>query len=411
MGTFTRQKGKLLMIALTMALGVSLATAMLNVMMDVGDKVNQELKAYGANITIMPRNASIAAELYGSTEQNDYIPEEDLLKIKMIFWAHNIVDFAPILTAETNLGTDKVTLVGTWFDKHLELPTGESVDTGIINLRSWWEVNGDWLNDNELTSVMVGEALAKRHNIKVGDTVFLAARDFQVKSIIDGGGVDDERIFMPLKTVQEISGIYDKVEYVDVSALTTPENELARRAAQDPRSLSQSEWDTWYCTAYISSITYQLEEALPNVRAKTVLRVAESEGAILQKIQLLMLLLTILSLICSSLGISNLVTAGVMERSQELGLLKAVGAEDYEIALLVLSEIAITALIGGIAGYFAGLGFAQVIGYTVFDAQVSPKMVVVPIISLLTLAVALAGSLPALKMLMRLRPTEVLHGR
>ena len=45
-GAFTRQWKKMLMIALTVALGASLATAMLGVMMDVGDKVNQELKTY-----------------------------------------------------------------------------------------------------------------------------------------------------------------------------------------------------------------------------------------------------------------------------------------------------------------------------------------------------------------------------
>ena len=54
-GALIRQKGRFLLIALTVALGVSLATAMLDVAFDVGSKVNQELKAYGANITVTPR--------------------------------------------------------------------------------------------------------------------------------------------------------------------------------------------------------------------------------------------------------------------------------------------------------------------------------------------------------------------
>ena len=64
-GAFARQKMKMLMIALTIALGASLATAMLNVMMDVGDKVNQELKAYGANITVVPKSRSVLDDVYG----------------------------------------------------------------------------------------------------------------------------------------------------------------------------------------------------------------------------------------------------------------------------------------------------------------------------------------------------------
>jgi putative ABC transport system permease protein len=140
-----------------------------------------------------------------------------------------------------------------------------------------------------------------------------------------------------------------------------------------------------------------------------VLQVAESEGAVLQKIQLLMLLLTILSLACSALAISNLVTANIMERSTELGLLKALGATDAQISLAVLAEMLIATGIGGIIGYFAGLGLAQVVGRSVFEAAVTAKPLVIPIITLLTLLVTLGGSLPAIRMLMGLKPAEVLH--
>lgn len=64
-GTLFRQRNKMLMIAFTVALGVSLATAMMNVMLGVGDKVNKELKTYGANITVMHKDASILDDLYG----------------------------------------------------------------------------------------------------------------------------------------------------------------------------------------------------------------------------------------------------------------------------------------------------------------------------------------------------------
>ena len=55
-GALIRQKNRCALIALTVALGVSLAAAMFNVMFDVGDRVNQELKAYGANLLIIPAN-------------------------------------------------------------------------------------------------------------------------------------------------------------------------------------------------------------------------------------------------------------------------------------------------------------------------------------------------------------------
>ena len=138
---------------------------------------------------------------------------------------------------------------------------------------------------------------------------------------------------------------------------------------------------------------------------------ADSEGAILDKTKLLMLLITVMSLIGSALGISNLVTASVMERSNEIGLMKAVGAQNASVTGLVLTEILVTALLGGTVGFFMGIGFAQIIGRTVFGAAVTIRAMIIPIVAVLVALVTLAGSLPAIRMLLKLEPAEVLHGR
>jgi putative ABC transport system permease protein len=423
-GALIRQKTRSMLIAFTVALGVSLATAMLNVMFDVGDKVNQELKTYGANLNVVPKGVSILGEMYDLDPAEETVKrpehslrEDDLGKIKMIFWANNIVDFTPYLETKIVVGGLAVTLTGVWFDQHLSLPTGDQVNTGMARMKSWWDVTGSFGRDDEPRAVMVGKTLATRLGLGLGDTFAIAGPDGKawgdlvVRGIFHGGGDEDDRIFAPLRLAQEIAGQPGRVQRVEVSALTTPENDLARRAARDPKSLSRTEWDTWYCTAYISSIAYQIEETLPEARVKAVLQVAESEGAILQKTQLLMLLLTILSLVCSALAISNLVTANVMERSAEIGLLKALGADTVSVVSLIMTEIALTAFGGGVLGYFAGLGFAQIIGYTVFGSAVAVKTLVIPLMAVLVALVTLLGSLPAMRMLLLLRPVEVLHGK
>lgn len=421
-GVITRQKKKLMLIALTVALGVSLATAMLNVMFDVGDKVNQELKAYGANLNIVPKGAAFINDMYQLDEDNQseasqFINEDQLVKIKMIFWAYNIVDFAPYLSVAAEVDHHPVKVVGTWFDKHLQIPTGDEVNTGMLAMKSWWQIEGNPMADDNLQSAMIGESLAKRLNLKIGDKITIDSPKshnsmaLTIHNIFHSGGIEDNEIYVTLSTAQELANKKGLVERVEVSALTTPENELARRAAQDPNSLSRNEWDIWYCTAYISSIAYQLEEVMPDVRVKAIMQVAESEGAILQKTQLLMILLTVLSLICSALAISNLVTANVIERSTEIGLLKALGASNSAVALLIIIEMLIIGLIGGVIGYFMGLGFAQIIGHTVFGSSVEIKMLIIPLVGLMVLFITLIGSLPALKMMMFLRPIDVLHGR
>ena len=422
LSVLVRQKKKLFLIALTVALGVSLATAMLNVMFDVGDKVNQELKAYGANLNIVPKGAALVNELYQLDNADtraaiQYIKQDDLVKIKMIFWAYNIVDFAPYLTTQVTVNDKPVSLVGTWFNKHLTIPTGDEVDTGMLAMKSWWSIEGNTMKDDNLQGVMVGESLATQLNLKLGDSLELISPltnkkvTLTVNNIFHSGGIEDSQLYVSLPVAQNLANKDGLVERVEVSALTTPENDLARKAAQDPNSLSRTEWDTWYCTAYISSIAYQLEELMPDVRVKAIMQVAESEGSILQKTQLLMLLLTVLSLICSALAISNLVTANVIERSTEIGLLKALGATNISVAMLILTEILIIALLGGMVGYFVGLGFAQIIGQTVFGSFVEPKMIIIPLVLIMVSMITLLGSLPALRIMMFLRPTDVLHGR
>lgn len=421
-GTLLRQWKKMLMIAFTIALGASLAAAMLSVMLDVGDKVNQELKTYGANITVVPKENSVLNDLYSvedGSSSGAYLREDELGKIKTIFWAFNIVDYAPFISANANLddGTE-VKVTGSWFNHHMELPTGETLDAGIASMRSWWEItDGAWLDEqtgNDENTAMIGTELAEKAGVRAGDTLHLTgtASDVTVKiiGVYDAGGDEDQQLFVPLNTAQKLGDLDGKIDSIEVSALTTPDNELAERAAKDPSSLTVAQYEIWYCTAYASSICYQIQEVITDSVASPVRQVADSEGAILEKTQLLMVLITILSLIGAALGICNLVTASVMERSSEIGLMKAIGAQNGAISGLVLTEIFITAIFGGVIGFFAGFGFAQIIGHTVFGSAITMKPMVIPIVAVLVVLVTLAGSIPAIRMLLRLRPAEVLHG-
>lgn len=417
-GALIRQRGRFFLIALTVALGVSLAAAMLNVMFDVGDKVNQELKAFGANITVAPKNASLLNDVYGvgsDSGHKEYLNEEDLGKIKTIFWTNNIVAFTPMLNGTVSVNGQNVNLTGTWFNYHMTLPTGDAFDTGVEEMKSWWQIDGDWPKDNT-DQVLIGQKLAESLKVKTGDTLSYRRADgtqgqFVIAGIVSGGGNEDNAILASLPIVQQALNLKGKVSEIEVSAITTPENDLARKAAANPERLSQAEREIWYCTAYVSSIAFQIEEVVNNSSARPVRQIAESEGKILDKTQLLMLLITVLSLISAALGVSNLVSANVMERSREIGLMKALGAKNYEVILMILTETLIAGILGGIVGYFIGMGFAQVIGYTVFGSAIANNIIVVPIVGALMVAVILLGSVPAIRTLLSLQPASVLHGR
>ncbi|MBM7624735.1 ABC transporter permease [Sporohalobacter salinus] len=416
-------KSKLLAI-IAITFGASLATAMLSVSLDIGDKMNQELKSYGSNIIVKPESENLPVEIDGIsfnslTKGKKYIAEDSVAKIKTIFWRHNIVNLAPYLKVNGKIEKRQVPVVGTWFNDQIRIPTGEKFNFGIKNLKSWWDIDGEWIeNGKNKNLAMIGEEVAENLDLAPGDRLEvkfnldkqLVSKKIKIAGIIDSGGAAEGKVYLPLDFLQQTVNLKDKVDRVEVSALTTPVNDLARKAKADPDSLSNKEFETWYCTAYVSSIAYQIEESIPGVVAEEVRQISKSEGIILSKIQLLMLLVTVAALISSALGISSIMTTKVLERKKEIGLLKAIGASDLSVIALFVIEIALVGLLGGGLGYSLGIGFANLIGQQVFGTAIAINLFVLPIILALSIIIALLGSVSPLRIALKLEPAEVLHG-
>lgn len=414
-----QQLGTRVMIAVTICLGAALTTSMMAVMLDIGDKVKQELSSYGANIEVTPKGASVVSELYGTDDEpTGALVENELPRLKSIFWAYNLEDFAPYLTTTVRVGTAEATeiaLSGTWFDNAMPLDIGEPVQTGLLRLRDWWDVEGQWADDTDPQQAMIGANVADRHGWAIGDEIPVTGAagnaTLRVAGIFHAGDDEDNTIYTPLAMAQQLTGRPGEVDRIEVRAITTPENELSQRAERDPSSLSVADWEVWYCTAYVSSISYQIEEALTDAVAKPVRQIADSEGVILEKTQLIMGLIAVLAMVGSALGIANLVTASVMERAPEIGLLKAIGARNASVVLLILAETMVVGLVGGVVGFGLGVGLAQVIGQMVFSSWITLRPLVLPVMAVLVISMILAGCLPSLRALMKLKPSDVLHGK
>src|SRR5206468_7801714 len=136
--SFLRQRRRKFLAGVAIMLGIAVATAMLAVGTDIGDKVSRELRAYGANIVVYPAAATLDTEIGGvqvkAPSDADYLKEDDLPKIKGIFWRHNVTAFSPELPVKGNLAangkTDSATLLGTWFARKIEFGD-DNVVTGV----------------------------------------------------------------------------------------------------------------------------------------------------------------------------------------------------------------------------------------------------------------------------------------
>ncbi len=403
--SISKRKGKIAIAVVAVMMGASVTTALLTVSLDINEKMNYEFRKFGANLLVLPRSDTISVGIgqfgFGAVTEQKYINESDLYKIKTIYWAKNVLGYAPFLYQAVTLENGNVTtiaiLTGTWFEKDTILEDGTVFKTGAKKINSWWEVEGEWVADgNNSHDAMIGANVAERLGLQLGEVVKAGYNerpedvgnatsiDLKVVGIVSAGGSEDDQVFVGLDVAQNLTGKAGKVHTVQVSALCTkcPVDEFAA----------------------------EIEEKIPYVDAKTVKQLANAEMSLLSKVENMMLLVSSVALSASALGVATTMTASVVERRKEIGLMKGMGAENGRIASLFLAEAGIMGIIGGILGYTVGLILAYFIGLSVFDSQVMPSLLVFPIALGIGVGVALLASLLPVRRATKVEPAVVLRG-
>ena len=407
--SFRRQKRRKLLAGVAIMLGVGVATAMIAVATDIGDKISRELRTYGANLIVTPQEDTLDVVIAGVNlkppSDGSYLNEADLPKIKGMFWRNNIVGFAPMLPVNVTVVGQDVTLLGTYFSRQLAFGKQEFI-TGIRTTHPWWRVRGSWPEDNS-TDVLVGEHLSSRLKLQAGQRIKVAGQPHRISGILSAGGAEDDQVVAPLPVAQQILGKPGAVRRVYVSAVTKPEDDFARR---DPKSLSPAMYDRWYCSPYAQSIAFQLQEAIPHSHAEQIRQVAQNEGAVLTRIQGLMLLITVAALLASALAVSASMATAVFERRGEVGLMKALGAGNLAVAVLFFSEAALLALVAGTVGFAGGALLAHGIGRSIFDSQITIQPVLLPVILVIAVIVTFGGSAVAIRRAVKYDPVYALRG-
>ena len=408
--SFRRQKRRKLLAGVAIMLGVGVATAMIAVATDIGDKISRELRTYGANLIVTPQEDTLDVEIGGVNlkppSDGAYLNESDLPKIKGMFWANNIVGFAPMLPVGVSLGDERnVTLLGTYFARHVVFGKQDFV-TGVRTTHPWWKVQGAWPDDTS-GDVLIGDQLAAKLNRAAGQEIEIAGRPHHIAGVLSTGGPEDNQIVAPLPLAQEIVGKPGAVRRIYVSALTKPEDAFALR---DPKSMSPEMYDRWYCSPYAQSIAFQLQEAIPHSHSEQIRQVAQNEGTVLSRIQGLMVLITLAALLASALAVSASMATAVVERRAEVGLMKALGAGNLTVAILFFSEATLLALLAGAAGFAGGALLARQIGHSIFASQITIQPVLLPVILAIAVLVTFAGSAAAVRRAVTFDPVYALRG-
>jgi putative ABC transport system permease protein len=428
--SFGRRPRRKLLTGAALALGMAVVTAAFSVSLDVGDRLSHEFRGLGANLLVTPQADSLPLQIggvdYRPVSAGSHLPVADLGKLKTIFWRNNIVGFAPVLevpvqaqfsaTGDPRASAVQTTLIGTWAQHSVALPDGRQYVTGMDQTNSWWHVDGKWFGDGA-SEVLVGQALAKRSAVKVGDKLKLTSPEatgaaaksisLTVTGILSSGGPEDDAIVAPLEIAQALGGKPEQYRRLYVSALTKPEDDFGRR---DPSSMNAAELERWSCSPYASSIAYQIKQVLPGVDARVIRRVADGEGSILTRVRALLWLATLAALLAAALAVGASSAAAVIERRSEIGLMKAIGASSGTVGFMLAAEQLLLAFVGGGVGYALGLILARKLGAKIFGVAPEPSLLVLVAVLAVAAIVTLAGSAIPLLRASRYQPAPILRG-
>ncbi|HET8924232.1 MAG TPA: ABC transporter permease [Candidatus Acidoferrum sp.] len=424
--SFGRRPRRKLLTGAALALGMAVATAALSVALDVGDRLAKEFRSLGANLLVTPQADSLPLEIggvdYRPVNAGAYLPEADLPKLKTIFWHNNIVAFAPILEAPVDAWTPSsqtwitptviahTTMIGTWLNHSVTLPDGSSYSTGVDRTNPWWHVEGRWFKEGAAECI-VGRSFASRAGVKLGDTlgIFTPKRNLSLKvtGILSGGDPEDDSIVTAIGIAQELASKPGRYRKLYVSAMTKPEDDFARR---DPKTMKPDEFERWSCSPYVSSIAYSIKQVLPDADVRVIRRVAEGEGQILTRVQVLLWLVTGAALLAAALAVGASSAASVIERRTEIGLMKALGAGSGIVGFLLAAEQLLLAFVGGGVGYALGIVLARLVGEKIFGVAPEPTLLVFLVVIGLAAAVTLLGSAIPLRRASHYEPAPILRG-
>jgi len=356
---------------LSVVIAASVAATLLTIRADTGAKINVELRSYGANLLLTP----------AANEQQTF----SLAELKNYSWPASkdtLRGLAPVLYGVANFVSDSIE------PPSAVVALGTELDA-MRKVNSFWQIAPprEQLDENEM---LVGQAAARRFGLSLTAPVTLrtattgAIENFRVVGIASTGENEDDQFILPLSTLQKMLNLPDRATLAWASIQGGPQ--------------------------VVERLVTDISGKLSNIKAKPVRKIAASEAHVLQTITLLMSIVTTFTVIVATLCLGATMTALIVERQQEIGIMKALGAENRHVARLVAAELTLLGLSGGLVGYWLGVIFAEVISKNVFNTYAALRLEILPVVLILALSISLIAAIFPLRRALQVEPTIALRG-
>ncbi len=356
---------RVLVVFAALTVGAAIITAMAGVYFDINEKMSHELRNYGANFFV------------GPAEDSSYLDGDDYRAMKTLAPAGSLVASSPYLYGMAQSDLEKVVLMGIDFSQ-------------LKKLVPYWQVKGEWIGVSfDERNVMIGKKLAEKLELDLGSTINLVkkngeTRSFTIKGIVESGEDEDNYLILNLPVVQSWLGKQGQVNYAMFSL------------ANDKGQVAQFE--------------QTLKAKYPTLNIRPIRKVSASEGRVLDKIKLLLGVVSLVILILSTLCVNTTLTAMISERRKEFALQKSLGASNKAITNQIITETVLITVVSIVVGLAVGYILAQVLGQTVFNSSIDlrlPVFLITPISSII--AAVVAAILPTVRAI-NVNPAKVLKG-
>jgi putative ABC transport system permease protein len=256
-------------------------------------------------------------------------------------------------------------------------------------------VAGRWLLDSDLYSVIIGDSVANtifKENITIGKTILLNNIEFRVVGILNKSTDVDRTIIIPIKAARELKSNKLASDQVDIIYVKVLDPALVSSTASEIKSALMT--------------LHRVNEDTIDFSITTAETMASATSEISNTLTLFLGGIAAISLIVGGIGVGNTMFMSVLERTREVGILKAIGAKDSSIMELFLMEAALIGLAGGIGGVILGylLSFATMLAG--IPSAVSIEIVGLAVVFSIIIGLA-AGYFPA-REAAKLEPVQAL---
>jgi putative ABC transport system permease protein len=349
------RRGRAASALFAMIVAAAVATAMLNLYVDVQAKLRREFRNYGANIIVLARDGTS-------------LPPDALAQVDSVLAGRGIAAPFGLVVARTADG-QPIVVAGADFDR-------------VRQLDRWWSVS-KWPSASQQALIGVRALPTVAPNNQVFDLTF-KKRTLQLSpaGTVQTGAAEDSRIYISLADFVKWTGV--QTSTIEIAASGSPEE--------------------------VAGIMSQVTRTLPAGDVRPVRQIMEGEARVLGKTRSTLLAAAALIILTAALCVLSTLMGWVFDRRRDFAIMKALGASGRFLNGFFAAEAAVLGATGAMIGFVLGIGIAAWIGRVNFHAPVMPRLSVLPVVLAGSMAVTLLSAILPIWLLRGVQPAVILRG-